>query len=248
MKTVEWSFLTNNIMGADPHPLCVQDLISKDYNPFKSLSKDIATSRKGCTYLKCPAHTDFLRNTWVFCAPFDLTLEIEVDTNLDMVKLHCENISQEIFESIIDTRFLYKTEQAKNPYPLVGIDWLYVFACDEPLMMQVFPAFMHKNEFTDKTTVIPGEYDVGRWTRPVETVFEIRSNRERIVIKKGDAISYVKFFSDDPVKLINSSVPWPAIQECNHIVTADKRRPLKERYASLEKATASKCPFGHTED
>lgn len=248
MKTVEWSFLTNTVMGAEPHPLCVQDLISKDYNPFKSLSKDIATSRKGSTYLKCPAHTDFLRNAWVFCAPFDLTLEIEVDPNSNMVKVHCENISQEIFESIIDTRFLFKTEQAKNTYPLVGIDWLYVFACGEPLMMQVFPAFMHRNDFTDKTTVIPGEYDVGRWTRPVETVFEIKSNRERIVIKKGDAISYIKFSSEDQIKMIRSPVPWKQIAQCNNIVTANKRRPLKERYTSLEKVTASNCPFGHIED
>ena len=242
MKNVAWSFFTNNKIGEVDHPNCVLPLIDQDYTPFKSLVKDIATSRKGCTYLKCPAHTDFLRNTWVFCAPFDLTLEIEVDPDSDMVRVHCENISQEIFESIIDTRFLHKTEQAKNPYPLVGIDWLYVFACEEPLMMQVFPAFMHKNEFTNKTTVIPGEYDVGRWTRPVETVFEIRSNRERIVIKKGDAISYVKFSSDEQVKMIKSSVPWDEIAQCNDIRNADLFRPLEERYKSLENTMANTCP------
>lgn len=236
MKNIAWSFFTNNKIGEVDHPNCVLPLIDQDYTPFKSLVKDIATSRKGCTYLKCPAHTDFLRNTWVFCAPFDLTLEIEVDPDSDMVRVHCENISQEIFESIIDTRFLHKTEQAKNPYPLVGIDWLYVFACEEPLMMQVFPAFMHKNEFTDKTTVIPGEYDVGRWTRPVETVFEIRSNRERIVIKKGDAISYVKFSSDDQIKMIKSAIPWDEIAQCNDIRNADLFRPLAERYNSLADA------------
>lgn len=236
MKNIAWSFFTNNKIGEVDHPNCVLPLIDQDYTPFKSLVKDIATSRKGCTYLKCPAHTDFLRNTWVFCAPFDLTLEIEVDPDSDMVRVHCENISQEIFESIIDTRFLHKTEQAKNPYPLLGIDWLYVFACEEPLMMQVFPAFMHKNEFTDKTTVIPGEYDVGRWTRPVETVFEIRSNRERIVIKKGDAISYVKFSSDDQIKMIKSAIPWDEIAQCNDIRNADLFRPLAERYNSLADA------------
>lgn len=236
MKNIAWSFFTNNKIGEVDHPNCVLPLIDQDYTPFKSLVKDIATSRKGCTYLKCPAHTDFLRNTWVFCAPFDLTLEIEVDPDSDMVRVHCENISQEIFESIIDTRFLHKTEQAKNPYPLVGIDWLYVFACEEPLMMQVFPAFMHKNEFTNKTTVIPGEYDVGRWTRPVETVFEIRSNRERIVIKKEDAISYVKFSSDDQIKMIKSTIPWDEIAQCNDIRNADLFRPLAERYNSLADA------------
>jgi hypothetical protein len=88
MKTVAWSFFTNNKIGEVDHPNCVLPLIDQDYSPFKSLVKDIATSRKGCTYLKCPAHTDFLRNTWVFCAPFDLTLEIEVDPDSDMVRVH----------------------------------------------------------------------------------------------------------------------------------------------------------------
>lgn len=247
MKTVEWSFITNNIIGADPHPLCVLDLISKDYNPFKSLSKEISVTRKGTTYLKCPAHTDFLKNTWVFCAPFDLSLEIEIDPHTDLVKIYCENISQEVFSQIVDTRFVLTHQQGKNPYPLLGIDWLNILTCEESLMVQVFPAFMHRNEFTEKTTVIPGEYDIGKWTRPVEVVFEIRSNREKIQIKKGDAISYVKFLSDEPIKLVNSTVPWPAIKDCNDIVTADKRRPLKERYASLEKIRASKCPYDHSQ-
>ena len=242
MKNVEWSFFTNNKIGDVDHPNCVLPLIDQEYIPFKSLVKDIATSRKGCTYLKCPAHTDFLRNTWIFCAPFDLTIEIEVDPESDMVKIYCENISQEIFESIVDTRFLSKSEQAKNPYPLVGIDWLYVFACEKSLMMQVFPAFMHKNDFTDKTTIIPGEYDVGRWTRPVESVFEIRSNRERIVIKKGDAISYVKFSSDEQIKMIKSYVPWDQIAQCNDIRNADLFRPLSERYKSLEETKINSCP------
>ena len=87
------------------------------YNNMPYIFKDIATSRKGCTYLKCPAHTDFLRNTWIFCAPFDLTIEIEVDPESDMVKIYCENISQEIFESIVDTRFLSKSSLISSVNP-----------------------------------------------------------------------------------------------------------------------------------
>lgn len=241
MKTVAWSFTTSSEIGAVDHPACVQPLIDQDYMPFKSLVKEIATSRKGCIYLKCPAHTDFLRNTWVFCAPFDLTLEIEIDTATDMVRIHCENISQEIFEHIVDTRFLSKSKRTTNPYPLIGLDWLCVFTCEEPLMLQVFPAFMHRNDFTDKTTVIPGEYDIGRWTRPIESVFEIRSNRERIVIKKGDAISYMKFSSDEQIKMIKSSVPWNEIAQCNDIRNANLFRPLSERYNKLAEVKSSAC-------
>ncbi len=245
MTTVKWSFMTNNELGGENHPLCVQGLISENYNPYKSLSKEIAVSRKGVTYLKCPAHTDFLKNTFAFCAPFDLTIDLEIDPETNLVKIYCENISQEVFSQIIDTRFLLKTQQGKNPYPLLGIDWLNVLTCETSLTMQVLPAFMHRNEFTEKTTIIPGEYDISKWTRPVEVVFEIRSNREKIVIKKGDVISYIKFLCDDQIKLVNSEISWNEIIECNNIVKSNNNRPLKERYASLEKIRASKCPYSH---
>lgn len=242
MKTIEWSFITNNVTGSDPHPMCVQDLIPKNYNPYKRLSKEVAVSRKGITYLKCPAHTDFLKNTWIFCAPFDLTIEIKIDTIANLTKIYCENISQEVFTQIIDTRFLLPNQQEKNPYPLLGIDWLTVFTCKEPLMLQVFPAFMHRNDFTDKTTIIPGEYDIGQWTRPIESVFEIRSNQERIVIKKGDAISYMKFSSDESITMSKSPVPWDEIAQCNDIRNANLFRPLSERYKSLAEVKFNNCP------
>jgi hypothetical protein len=244
MKIVNWSFITSTEWGIE-HPECVKPLLSKDYTPFTNLSKEIISSRKGVTYLKCPAHTDFLKNTFVFRAPFDLTINLEIDSNTNSVKIYCENINQEVFDLIIDKRFLFKNKHEIAEVPLLGIDWLAVFTAENSTLMQVLPAFMHRNEFTEKTTMIPGEYDISKWTRPVETVFEIRSNKERIVIKKDDAIAYVKFHSDDVVKLVKTPTPYEEMKDCNEIRNANTFRPLKERYASLEKIRASKCPYNH---
>jgi hypothetical protein len=152
-------------------------------------------------------------------------------------------MTQEVFESIIDTRFLHNEHRGASKYPLLGVDWLTVFITDRPIMMQVLPAFMHRNDFTEKTTIVPGEYDISRWTRPVETVFEIRSNKEKIVIKKGDAILYVKFSSDDSIKLVESNTPWKEISTCNDITNTNRLKSLKERYASLAAARIDKCPY-----
>jgi hypothetical protein len=246
MEIINWSFLTTNEINGVEHPDCILPLISNDYVPFKSLSKEIAISRKGSTYLKCPAHTDFIKNTFVFCAPFDLTIDLEINIKTKSIKIYCENISQEIFERIIDTRFLFNIEKETNTCPVIGIDWLSVFTSASLINMQVMPAFMHHNDFTKKTTIIPGEYNIGQWTRPVEVVFEVNSLKEKIVIKKGDAISYVKFLTDNPLKLKKSSVPWKEIQDCDNIRSTNKFRPLKERYKSLEKVRASECPYNHT--
>jgi len=241
-KKVNWSFITSHIWNID-HPDCVKPLLADDYMPFVNLSRHITSSRKGSTYLKCPAHTDFLKNTFVFCAPFDLNINVNVDTRTKSAGVFCDNIDQEIYQNIVDTRFILDAASKKVKYPVLGIDWLTVLQSQEPCLLQVFPAFMHRNDFTEKTTLIPGEYDISKWTRPVETVFEVRSHNERIEIKRGDAIAYMKFNSEDTVKLFKTVTPWEEIIRCNNICNTDKFRPLKERYAALEEKRATKCPF-----
>ena len=242
MNIINWSFITGHQLNVD-HPECIKPLLDQDYYPFSPLSTEVSSTRNRITFLKCPAHTDFLKNTFVFCAPFDVTIELEVCKITGLVKIYCENLSQEIFESIIDTRFLSNKNLAASPYPLVGIDWLTVFTSEKSTMIQLLPAFMHRNEFTEKTTIIPGEYDIGKWTRPIETVFEVRSNKEKIVIKKGDAISYLKFLSNDTVKLSKFTTPWDEIAICSNIRNSDKFKSLKDRYNSLDAAKVIGCPY-----
>lgn len=244
VKKVNWSFITSHIWNID-HPDCVKPLLTDDYMPFVNLSKYITSSRKGSTYLKCPAHTDFLKNTFVFCAPFDLNINVNVETRTKSATVFCDNIDQEIYQSIVDTRFIPDAVSKKVKYPVIGIDWLTILQSQEFCLLQVFPAFMHRNDFTEKTTLIPGEYDISKWTRPVETVFEVRSHTERVEIKKGDAIAYMKFNSVDAVKLFKAVTPWEEIIVCNNIRTADKFKPLKERYRALEKERTNSCPFDH---
>jgi hypothetical protein len=241
MKIVKWSFNTSHEWDVD-HPECIKPLVDENYYPFKHLTKEATAVRKGATFLKCPAHTDFLKNTFIFCAPFDITIELDIKDE-GTSRIFCENITQEQFEKLIDMRFLYNVDRGINPYPIVGIDWLTTFQTDESMLLQVFPAFMHRNDFTEKATVVPGEYDISKWTRPVECVFEVRSNIEKIVIKKGDAISYFKFHSDEIVKLENQPTPWPDIHQCNEIRNRNVFRPLKERYQALVEDNKKRCPY-----
>lgn len=242
MKEIHWSFITSVDHFID-HAECVKPLIDQNYIPFTSVAKESIAKRKGAVFLKCPAHTDFMKNTFVFCAPFDLTIDININEKTNEFSIVCKNINQEIFDQIIDTRFLH--DRGINPWPVVGIDWLTVFTASESTQMQVFPAFMHYNDFTEKTTVIPGEFDIGRWTRPIELVFEIKKLQETVSIKKGDAISYIKFLSDDVVKLVPASTPWNEIIECNDLRIKNKYRPLQERYKDLEKTQQTGCPYAN---
>lgn len=242
MRTIKWSFFTNSHGGND-HLDCIKSLLSNDYDPLQSLAKNSIEVRKGAAFLKCPAHTDFLKNTFVFRAPFDLTIDLEVDNNAGACKIFCKELSQEQFNAIVDTRFLFNKNFQKIRYPIIGIDWLMIFTAEESTQIQVLPAFMHYNDFTSKACVVPGEYDISKWTRPVEFVFECRNKKEIIEIKKGDAISYIKFNCEDSVKLEKQLVPWEETRICNEIRSSNKFRPLKERYKALAEIRKSGCPY-----
>lgn len=240
---VNWSFITDS-RGYQDHDDLIRPLLDKNYTPLRPLIKDLVKTRKGVVYLKCPATTDFIKNVYVFTAPFDLNLEVEVNEETGDGKIFCDNISQEIFSKIIDTRFLFDDQRGINPYPVLGIDWMMMFQSNEPVMMQLLPAFFHQTDFTNKVTVVPGEFDISKWTRPVELVFEMKNQKEKITIKKGDALSYYRFLTDKPVKLIEQNTPWAESQVCAQIVNQSKFRPLKERYKSLDiERKKIKCPY-----
>lgn len=226
MKIVNWSFITSHLWDID-HPKSIEPLVKDLSCPYEPLSRHISLTRKGATYLKCPAHTDFLKNTFVFTAPFDLNLNLDISDNNK--KIFVNNISQEIFDNLIDLRFLNDCQNI----PILGIDWLNVFTSKSPIMMQVFPAFMHENDFIRKTNVIPGEFNIGKWTRPIELVFESKSLKQEICIKKGDALAYFKFNDQDLIKLIEEETPWSEVELCNKIRELSPFKPLKERYKSL---------------
>ncbi len=233
MINVNWAFSLQGDNWSEEDLTEWAILISNDIDLPSPLSSEIIRERKDVVFLRCPAHTDFMKNTFVFKAPFDINLNISVKN--DIVNVFSNNIPQRLFQKIIDFRFLNLTESGKSPYPILGIDLLNAFTCSESILMSVMPAFMHYNDFTSKTCVIPGEYDISKWTRPVECVFELKDCNQEINIKKGDALSYFRFRQgEESVKLVKAKMPWSEIDTCAKLRSEAPFKPLSHRYKSLE--------------
>ena len=55
VRTEAWSDVTLNLWAEETETYI---------QPLSGLSKDVVDSRKDVVFLKCPAHTDFLKNTF----------------------------------------------------------------------------------------------------------------------------------------------------------------------------------------
>lgn len=234
MTTIDWAFSLRTEMWNHTGLDLWADQLEKSIPLPISLAKDVVASRKNVVFFRCPAHTDFLKNTFVFKSPIDISLNIAISDRI--AKIWSNNLDQLVFDKLIDARFLTKEESGNNQHPIIGIDFLNYFTADSSTLLTVTPAYLHYNDFTNKTAIIPGEFDICKWARPVECVFEIKKNIESIEIKKGDAICYFKFRSlaDEPIKLLKSIMPWRIIDHCAELRSQNPFKPLKYRYDSLE--------------
>ena len=81
MNTVKYGFSLRNENWNDDDLDAWADYLESTVKCPSSVLKDVSESRKNVVFLKCPAHTDFLKNTFVFKSPIDITINIETNEN-----------------------------------------------------------------------------------------------------------------------------------------------------------------------
>lgn len=138
--------------------------------------------------LKCPAFTDYLRNTFVVTSPEYYNLHWVVGE-----KYYTDIKSQEFFNENVNVR---DVDTGLCSILLAK----YFFFAERPLIMQQKPAEYHRNEFTKNVALLGGEYDVGRHFRWLESSFYFKE--PSITIEQDDALYYIKFCTTEKVKLI----------------------------------------------
>jgi len=223
----EYAFSLRTNHWPDPYDKWAQSIESEMPVPYPVL-QEFKKSRENTVFLKCPAHTDYLKNTFVFKSPIDIHFNLDFDQ--ENAKIFCKNIDQTIFNNIVDLRFTSRDNMGNSEYPIIGLDFLNTFVSDQPVTVDITPAFMNHNDFVQKTSVIPGSYDISKWTRPIECVFEVRNKKCEIDIKKNDALYYIRFRTNDKIKFKKMNMPWPEIDICADLRAEAPFKSLKYRY------------------
>jgi hypothetical protein len=148
------------------------------------LFKEVADQYRGAEFLECPAVQQSCRNTFVVRAPFDITYTYNKETNT----LHTDRLGQQFFDSFCKVR----------PDGAIETAPAYLFYSKQSVEMETLPVFLLKDKTVKGAQYIPGMFDIGRWIRSVCWNFFMEG--EQLTVTKGDALFFIRFWSDDKVE------------------------------------------------
>lgn len=135
----------------------------------------------------CPAFTNLFKNTYGLKFPYDYELYYANKS------LTSSLYDQKFFDGMIAPR--------SEDWSQFDILANYLFISEDPLEMILQPSYMHDNDFNRSFTLVSGQFDIGRWHRPIVGSVILKDKENPYLMKKDDIYCYVKFLTNDNIKL-----------------------------------------------
>jgi len=195
-----------HISYEEPRPVLAE--ISKTIPEFQNPKNRITS---------CPAFRDSCKNT------YSLHIPIEYELTYANNDISTTMWDREFFLDVVTVRdFKYPN--------WTSMQFKYIFVSEGDLEIEVLPCFLTSNSFTDNADIIPGRMNIGKWFRPVECAFVVKSGSRTITFNQGDAYSFVRFLTDEKIRLRRFFMT----PELNHITSSNIRaREHKRRLNPL---------------
>lgn len=154
----------------------------------KTLSNKLTEKNNWTDFTKCPSIIQFSNNCFSLKSPIDIDFIWDENNILfDYDQHHSDFISR-----IATSRDLAAGLISLSICP-------YMFFSEEDCEMQFSAPGMVDNNFTKNCTVMPGQYNIGKWFRGVDFGFFVNNKNTKISIKKGDTIANVRFLTEEKV-------------------------------------------------
>jgi hypothetical protein len=135
----------------------------------------------------CPAVKNSSKNTFRLQFPFDYNIELKNDAIVSTF------YDQDFFDKMVLVRSVEKKHLSFN--------LAYLFVCEDDLEIETTSCHFSDNDFTNKTMIVPGRFNIGKWVRPLDCAFFIKNNHTSLSINNGDDYCYIKFNTNETVEL-----------------------------------------------
>jgi len=161
------------------------------YNQPEKLSKSLNhftfVNDSKNDFRRCPAFKDVVSNTFVLRFAYDYNLIFDYKNKY----IRSDMFDQEFYNANFTTRSMENG--------LYSLHSPFIFKTSEPLEVEVMSAYIHDNDFTKKSMIIPGKFDIGKWFRSLDCAFLLREGIENLNIKKDDIYCYIKFKTEENI-------------------------------------------------
>lgn len=111
-----------------------------------------------------------------------------------------------------------------------------IAVADTPMVGQWTSPWFHEVQHTRFGMIVPGQFDIGQWVRPMNFEFNTWAGISRIQLAKGEPIAYLQLMTDEPVQFKAFDMPAELLElsdELSNSARTDPRKTLAERYAKL---------------
>lgn len=170
---------------------------SHTYLPLRSLFDETFTRRNTDnttpSFFQCPATSTLLKNTFVMRSPVEEKITVgdsKADIAIPKNREKSTHIKAEIFHqpSIKNQRLVY-------------LNHPFIMFSDEDLMATLTAPFFEKSNIAQFGAVVPGQFNIGKWFRPLNSELNLWDGVTEVPISVNDALCYVQLQTERVVNL-----------------------------------------------
>lgn len=147
------------------------------------------------TQQRCPAMKDRLNNVFVFKS----AVNDEFDINLDEVAAVRYKDEQHLFNVPSKTKVIQPRPGQLNGYYTATYMMTWLLFASEPVLAKFTAPYYPAVSPVKGALLATGEYDIGRWFRPVALEYHIPDGENHFSIKENDPLMFVEFMTDKKI-------------------------------------------------
>lgn len=147
-------------------------------------------------FFRCPAVSNKMKRTFVFRSVTDTHVKVfgkeHIEywvANEDDQRRH-QTVTEILHEPTMRNRWL-----VNYLHPIV------FFTPEDSLIASMTPPYFEQTESQKYGAIVPGEFDIGKWFRPMNFEFQLWEGVDELRVASGDALGYVQFNTDKKVVL-----------------------------------------------
>lgn len=181
------------------------------------------------SYFSCPAVSSKFKKILV------------LKNNMDCSYKYSFTEKEQYIDSLLGENHI--TAAIKRPFsikdgPTILFNISYIFFADEPLEVYLTPPMFSEPHYTKYGSIVPGEFDIGQWFRPINFEVQTWKNTGEFHLVQNEPLMYLEFKTDRPINLkrfnMNETLYNYATAMSNSFYFFGNGKSLKYRYQQFK--------------